>query len=91
MIRPIIAAMIFIMIMSAASFSQVKQIGINPLSLNFGARPSSLGDAYTAVSDDLNSGFYNPASLIKNKGLVFSYLDSSNFSIAVLLKKLLIT
>ncbi|MFC1767329.1 S-layer homology domain-containing protein [Candidatus Margulisiibacteriota bacterium] len=63
------------------SFAILQEAGVNPLDLEVGARPASMGDAYTAVSGDINSIFYNPAALSKNKGFIFSIQNAQNFSI----------
>lgn len=38
-------------------------------------RPSGMGNAFLALSDDANAIFYNPAALAKVKGLHFNILD----------------
>jgi len=42
------------------------------LKIGSGARPSSLGDAYTSVSGDVNSLFHNPAGLSSAKNFEFT-------------------
>lgn len=39
------------------------------------ARPSGMGNAFLALSDDANAIFYNPAALAKIKGAHFNLLD----------------
>jgi len=39
------------------------------------ARPSGMGNAFVALSDDANAIFYNPAALTKIKGAHFNLLD----------------
>ena len=34
-----------------------------------GSRAISMGNAYTAVSDDATAGFWNPAGLIQSQGI----------------------
>ena len=73
--------LLFINIFCVPSFSIINEVGINPLGLKVGARSGAMGDSYTAVSDDMNSVFYNPACFSKNKGLIFSAQGTKNFLI----------
>jgi len=82
MIRSILSLTLFAIFLSTPVYCVLNEVGINPLNLNVGARPGSMGGAYTAVSDDMNSILYNPAAISMNKGLMFMIQDTKNFSIA---------
>jgi hypothetical protein len=58
-----------------ASFKRLGQSGLTFLKIGQGARPVGMGDAYTAISDDINAIFWNPAGLtqIEKTAYVFSY------------------
>lgn len=72
---------LFLLVLHSFSFADLDETGINPLDLRFGARPNSMGDAYTAIPDDANSILYNPASISISNGIFLSAQDASNFSI----------
>ncbi len=62
--------------------------GFNFLKIGQGARAVAMGDAYTAVSDDINAIFWNPAGLTSIRGSAWTatytkwLVDSYSFSAA---------
>lgn len=54
--------------LSTVLFSQVLTIGMPFLKLGVGARPVAMGEAFTAVSDDANAMFWNPAGMGMHEG-----------------------
>ncbi len=60
-----------------ADFNRAGKTIYNFLRVEQGARPVAMGGAFTAVADDINSIFYNPAGLtnIQSMEYVFSYTD----------------
>ena len=58
-------------------FNRAGKTIYNFLRVEQGARPVALGGAFTAIADDINSIFYNPAGLvnIESTEYVFSYAD----------------
>ena len=46
-----------------AGNSKVGTSGAQFLRIGAGARPTAMGDAYTAIGGDINSSYYNPAGL----------------------------
>ncbi len=58
-----------------ASFKRLGQSGLTFLKIGQGARPVGMGDAYTAIADDINAIFWNPAGLthIERVAYTFSY------------------
>lgn len=59
------------------NFNRAGKTIYNFLRVEQGARPVGMGGAFTAISDDINSIFYNPAGLvnIERIGYVFSYAN----------------
>jgi len=63
--------------------------GLSFLKVGQGARPAAMGDAYTAVADDINAVFWNPAGLTEIRGTAWTatytswLVDSYFFSAAV--------
>ncbi|MDI6757169.1 MAG: PorV/PorQ family protein [Endomicrobiia bacterium] len=49
------------------------------LKIGAGARPAAMGEAHTAVSDDVNAIFYNPAGLAAVKGFEFTAQYGAHF------------
>lgn len=63
-IKSVIPALILIMLYSGTVFSNSNNIGTtasNYLKIIIPAKPAALGEAYTALADDIDSIFYNPA------------------------------
>jgi len=60
--------LIFSFLLVFPAFAQ-EQAGVefDVLKVGVGARPLGMGSAFTAVADDINSGFWNPAGLAKVK------------------------
>jgi hypothetical protein len=71
---------IIFLLFSTCSYAWITDIGIDPLDQTSGAKPLSLGGAYTAASDDVNCIFYNPAGLANTRGFVISAHDDKTFS-----------
>jgi hypothetical protein len=69
-----------------AGFKRLGASGLAFLKVAQGARPAAMGDAFTAIADDVNSIFWNPAGLVyvQNREVVFSYnrwvVDSKFYS-----------
>lgn len=59
------------------NFTRAGKTIYNFLRVEQGARPVAMGGAFTAVADDINSIFYNPAGLtnIENMEYLFSYTN----------------
>ncbi len=63
--------------------------GFNFLKIGQGARAVAMGDAYTAVADDINAVFWNPAGLVGVRGTAWTanytkwLVDSNVYSAAV--------
>ncbi len=59
------------------NFNRAGKSIYNFLRVEQGARPVAMGGAFTAVSDDINSIFYNPAGLTNIQGMeyLFSYTN----------------
>lgn len=49
------------------------------LNLGVGARPSGMGEAYTAVVDNVDAAWWNPGSLVKVENPQFSLMHNQNF------------
>ena len=58
-------------------FNRAGKTIYNFLRVEQGARPVAVGGAFTAIADDINSIFYNPAGLVHIQSMeyVFSYAD----------------
>ncbi|MDI6402971.1 PorV/PorQ family protein, partial [Balneolaceae bacterium ANBcel3] len=50
------------------------------LSVGGGARPLAMGSAYTAITHDVLSGYWNPAGLSQVQSLEVAYMHSERFS-----------
>ncbi|MCF7919232.1 MAG: PorV/PorQ family protein [Candidatus Cloacimonetes bacterium] len=62
----IILILVLPLLVSAAIFPKVGTAGVQFLKLGVDARAIGMGEAYTAVSDDISSVFWNPAGLSLN-------------------------
>ncbi|HPG31034.1 MAG TPA: hypothetical protein PLQ81_09645, partial [bacterium] len=76
----VVAFFICIMIPSELSAFGSKDVGTTGaafLKLGYGARPAGMGEAFSAVSGDINSLYYNPAGLydVSNKTISFMHLN----------------
>jgi hypothetical protein len=49
------------------------------LNLGVGARPSGMGEAYTAVVDNVDAAWWNPGALVKVESPQFSLMHNQNF------------
>lgn len=60
---------------SEALFKKLGTTGFNFVKIGHAARPVAMGDAFAAVSDDINSIFWNPAGLthVERVAYTFSY------------------
>ncbi len=60
----------------AFSYAGVGTSGMSFLRIGAGARPAGMGDAFTALSDDVNALYWNPAGLtqLKNREVSAMYL-----------------
>lgn len=65
------------------SFSHAAEYGgvtASPyLNLGVGARPSGMGEAYTAVVDNVDAAWWNPGALVKVENPQFSLMHNQNF------------
>ena len=87
------AAVVFALLLFAgdadAGFKKLGTAGFTFLKVSQSARSAAMGDAYTAVADDINSIFRNPAGLtgIERMEYMFTYttwlVDSKFYSAAV--------
>jgi len=77
----IIFFIFIVLVMPSMAFSAVSEIGLDGLDQTGGARPLGMGGAYTAVTDDINCLFYNPASIAFTRGLTASIKDAKNFAL----------
>ena len=59
-----------------APHSQAGTTGAAFLKIGVGARPTALGGAYTAISDDANSMYWNPAGLSRINGTQLSLMHN---------------
>jgi len=62
---------------SFSAYAQVGTTGAEFLNTCLGARPSGMGNAFSAIADDVNAVLWNPAGLIllKRKEASFTYTD----------------
>lgn len=62
---------LIILLIGALSLNAINEnagtSGFNFLKMNFSARASAMGNAYTGLSNDANAVFYNPAGLVQIK------------------------
>lgn len=83
MIIRIILAILFILWSLSGSLAQSFQeakYGGDFLSIGSGARPLGMGGAFTAVTDDVLAGYWNPAGLSAVENWEFAYMHSERFS-----------
>ena len=62
---------------SISSYAQVGTTGAEFLNTCLGARPSGMGNAFSAIADDINTVLWNPAglTLLNGKEASFTYTD----------------
>jgi hypothetical protein len=53
--------------------------GLSFLKIGMGARPVGMGEAFTAISADVNCLYWNPAGLVKTKGANFTLMHNRWF------------
>ncbi len=61
----IIKTLIMVAMFSQTAFSQLSNIPGAFVDVGYGVRPMGMGGAFTAVSDDPNAAFWNPAGMLK--------------------------
>lgn len=49
------------------------------LNIGVGARASGMGEAYTAIVDNVDAGWWNPGALVKVESPQFSFMHNQNF------------
>jgi hypothetical protein len=49
------------------------------LNLGVGARPSGMGEAYTAVVDNVDAAWWNPGNLVKVENPQFAFMHNQNY------------
>lgn len=59
---------------------EFSKYGSDFLNSGVGARPLALGGAYTGLSDDVTSLYWNPAGLSHLKGMQFHFMHSERFA-----------
>lgn len=69
---------LILLIFASNSFGEFST-GAEFLNRAYGARPSSMGDAFVAISDDLNSFYFNPAGLTRIQSSKLSTFFVKNF------------
>jgi hypothetical protein len=69
-----------LLIFPAAAFAVIADIGLDPLDQSTGARPMSLGTAFSAYNGDANTLFFNPAGLANSRGIAVSLGSMKNMS-----------
>ena len=62
-----------------ASAGSFKKYAGEFLSLGAGSRSLGMGGAYTAATNDVTAGYWNPAALIETKGLQLEFMHSKQF------------
>lgn len=64
-------------VMSISSYAAVGTTGAEFLNTSLGARPSGMGNAFSAIADDVNAVLWNPAglTLLKEKEASFTYTN----------------
>jgi S-layer homology domain len=77
--------LILLMLVSVpfAAFAIVSDYNIDPLDNVGTAKTTGLGGAFTAVDDDINSIFFNPAGFANSDGIIMSGRDMNNFSLGL--------
>lgn len=73
----IISLFIFIVNIFAAEYGGVTASPY--LNLGVGARPSGMGEAYTAVVDNVDAAWWNPGNLVKVENPQFAFMHNQNF------------
>ena len=64
---------------AAAGNSKVGTSGAQFLKIGAGARPTAMGEAYTAISDDVNAVYFNPAGLAQLKSCEITAMHTEWF------------
>lgn len=76
-----IFAAVLAAITPAAVSAALSDYGVNAFDISVGARPLGMGGAFTAVVQDGNAVFYNPAAQAGLGEISFSFRDAKNLSI----------
>ena len=76
----IIKTIILIAVFSITAFSQLSNIPGAFVDVGYGVRPMGMGGAFTAVSDDPNAAYWNPAGMLKapHPGISLMYTKQMN-------------
>jgi outer membrane protein OmpA-like peptidoglycan-associated protein len=71
---------ILIAVLSFTAFSQLSNIPGAFVDVGYGVRPMGMGGAFTAVSDDPNAAYWNPAGMLKapHPGISLMYTKQMN-------------
>ncbi|MCE5300967.1 MAG: PorV/PorQ family protein [Spirochaetia bacterium] len=79
--RKITAAIILVFaVTSALSAAEFGGVTASPyLNLGVGARPSGMGEAYTALVDNVDAAWWNPGGLVKVQNPQFAFMHNANF------------
>ena len=79
-IIPTLLLLFFVASPSAAQTFEEAKYGNDFLSVGGGARPLGMGSAYTAITNDVLSGYWNPAGLSGVDNWQFAYMHSERFA-----------
>ncbi len=74
--KSLVLGIILILFYTGTSFSDASQIGTtsnNFIKILAPAKPAAMGEAYTALADDIDSVFYNPAGLGRGMAMEASF------------------
>lgn len=78
-----LSLIVFLLLFSVSSYAFVSETGLDPLDQTGAARALGMGNAFVAVSDDINCLFYNPAGLSDSTGLAVNYGGLNNVSLGI--------
>ena len=75
-----IFVLLFILIITNIFAAEYGGVTASPyLNLGVGARPSGMGEAYTAVVDNVDAAWWNPGNLVKVENPQFAFMHNQNF------------
>jgi hypothetical protein len=78
--KKLVAAVCMMLFASAMFAAEFGGVTASPyLNLGVGARASGMGEAYTAVVDNVDAGWWNPGALVKVENPQFGLMHNQNF------------
>ena len=78
--KKLIAAAVVLLTASALFAAEFGGVTASPyLNLGVGARASGMGEAYTAIVDNVDAGWWNPGALVKVESPQFGLMHNQNF------------